>query len=51
MKLNVVFEDLQPENVFIISLFSMEHSCVLTVKIIPGVHNSLWFLHGKKELL
>ena len=41
MRLNVVFKDLHPQNVLIMFLFSMNHSYVLTVKITPGVNNSL----------
>ena len=41
MRFNVVFEDLQPQNVLIMFLFSMKHSYVLMVKITPGVNNFL----------
>ena len=45
-----LLEGLQSQNVLIMLLFSMKQSYQLT-KTTPDVNNSLWFLHGMKELL
>ena len=50
MRINVVFEDLQPQNVLTMFLFSMKHLYVLTMKITPGINIFFWILHGMKEL-
>ena len=44
-------EGLQLQNVLVMLLFSMKHSYLLTAKTTQDVNNSLWFLHGLKELL
>ena len=41
IRLTVAFQDLQPQNVLIMFLFSMKHSYLLTVKIASGVKNFL----------
>ena len=51
MRLNVAYEDLQPQNVLIMFLFFRKHPYVLTGKITPRVNNFTWFLHDMKELL
>ena len=52
MRFNIVFlEGLQPQNLIIMFLFSMEHPYLLTVKTIQDVNSSLKLLHVMKELL
>ena len=52
MRINIVFlEGLQPQNSFIMFLFSTKHPYLLTRKTTQDIDNSFWFLHGIKELL
>ena len=51
MRLNIFFQGLQPQNVLIMSLFSMKPLYLLTAKITPGANNFLQFLHDGKERL
>ena len=44
-------EGLQPHNIFILFLFSMKHSYLLTAKTIQDVNNFLRLLHIMKDLL
>ena len=43
-------EGLQAQNFLIMFLFSMKNSYLFMAKSTPDINNSLWFLHGTKEL-